>query len=414
MSQIGSLTAAEAVVGQLGPQTMSSMARKGNSRALGGAGMATMVSMTKKAARMAPAQKKRQTGKSYGSGKGKKRATTRSRSPSPSTSTMLAGKRGPTRTGLTNYLGHDIWRTSGPKGREFVLIDGKRRAPKVAGARRRSGRAGPTKTGSTNYLGRDIWRTSGPKGNEFVLVDGKRRVPKVAGARAPRMSAPRMSAKARQTVAQKGCSRPGFVVAVHPNGKHVCVKPGSKSAKALLGHMGCPVGKELRTVRRSVAVGRVGTPGAGREIRMVEQCVRVGSGQAAKMRKECPVGQVLVAHQTRGIVGGGGALSGGGRRKPQMGAVTKHMCVKNATAAKRGYQVIKAGVLPPRGKTHATQSRRGHSAGWTPSVMNYSHSYSGPSTTSLLVPATPVPTPRRMMSSSPRRMSSRLAMSPGF
>lgn len=111
-------------------------------------------------------------------------------------------------------------------------------------------------------------------------------------------------------------------VAAKVDGQVRCLKAGGKTARDVLGPAGCPPGRFLAPVKRSVPV----EPGSlRRKTVTVQQCVRP-KGQY-KRYKDCPAGQVLVKMP----------WNGGNR------------CVLPETAAQHPrYKLVRRGTLPVR------------------------------------------------------------------
>lgn len=111
-------------------------------------------------------------------------------------------------------------------------------------------------------------------------------------------------------------------VAARVGDKVRCLIAGGQTARAVLGHEGCPPGKFLAPVKRSVPL----RPGSSRRKTVtVQQCVRPQGKY--KSYKDCPSTQVLVK-----MPGDGG-----------------NRCIMPETAAQHPeYKFIRRGTLPPR------------------------------------------------------------------
>lgn len=126
---------------------------------------------------------------------------------------------------------------------------------------------------------------------------------------------------APKTVTRRGKTITEHYVHAVVAGKHRCLKAGGQKAKQVLGAAGCPPGKVLKTVKRR-------NPRTGALVNG-QQCVK-----AVGAYKDCPANQVIVSVRASGVVAG----------RPWSRTVQR--CVTAKTAAKKGYNVVRAGTLP--------------------------------------------------------------------
>lgn len=125
----------------------------------------------------------------------------------------------------------------------------------------------------------------------------------------------------RMVTYKDGTTKLVHYVAGVSKGQVRCLKAGGKTARKVLGNEGCPPGKFLAPVKRSVPVD-IGSD--RRKTVTVQQCVRP-KGQY-KQFKDCPSNQVLV-------------------KMPRDGG---NRCVKPETARAKGYTFLRQGTLPVR------------------------------------------------------------------
>ena len=283
-----SMAAADAIMGVVGSQTAASLMSGRRSQKLG-AGMATMVSMTKKKAR---------------------KMSTYSKAPTRRTGASAS-----------NLL----------LERQFMPTSMDQRVTRVA---KRS------QKGGGGYHNRRVnWSGTG--------LPGRRRMTSAGGAARKRTTAKRTT---KRTAAEKVCrpvvGKDGkahqtvLKVGTYQTGKrrglpyHRCVKAGGQAAKEVLGIKGCPTGQTLKTYTTRVPVSRQKGDTRMRQVK-AQRCIK-----AVGAIKNCPANQVIIQYRQKGRVGPRGQTK-------EYNTVAKK-CVLPSTAAKKGYQVLGVGTLPVR------------------------------------------------------------------
>jgi hypothetical protein len=318
-----SMVAADAVLGVVGSQTAASLMSGGRSKKLG-AGMATMVSLTKgKMATKAPhrplSASKRLLHTQRLTRADEKAFRAATRGPRKSTKGRMSATKGRKRATATlrgnglvaNWSGAGVPYRVGA-GRMSARMSAKGRMSTRGMSARGMSASACTKPCPAN-------KVRNPKSCRCVKAGGD-------AARKLGICTPRIDAHGRkyETVLVTGTYKSG---ARRGKAFSRCVKAGGGAARDALGAKGCPVGKVLKSY-----TARVPTPGGGMRSVRASRCIK-----ATGALKDCPANQVVVSVRASGVAPNG---------RPWAKNVKR--CVTKATAAKKGYNVVKQGTLPVR------------------------------------------------------------------
>lgn len=273
-----------AVLGNVGSPTAASLVSKRRSSKLG-AGMATMVAMTKD-----EVSRKRKRTSSGGSAPKRRRTSQSSRK-------MSARK------------------MSARKMSSRKMSSRKMSSSKTSGGSQCGATCPPTAKGAMRV------RLTGSC--KCVVPGGK--AAREAGVCLPR------PLRTRTGYMYKNGSPVTYETVAVPNGRggFSCVKAGGSVAKKELGKHGCPPGKTMKTVRLSGGAARDG-------YRTGQRCVK-----AVGALKDCRENQVLAMVPYKG----GSLTNPKTGVKSTFSAGTSARCVLSKTASKHGYRVIRQGTL---------------------------------------------------------------------